>query len=452
GGGVYTSYSTNAEWTNNVVQENVANYGGGMAFVTEYALAVTNNTVVGNDGASDGGGLYLYGVHGAFSNNLVGYSADGDGLVVDDSDSAANSTFTYNDWYNNVSDDASGYVTSADLATMAGNIFLDPDLYDYTVDGDCTNDVLLPNGTSPLINAGDPALSDPDGSISDIGAYGGPGSQIEDADGDGYASAIDCDDADASINPGATEIVGDGIDQDCDGVDLTAADLDVDGDGHNTDAVAGGTDCDDNNASVNPDATEVWYDGIDQNCDGNDADQDGDSWDVTQDCTDTDPSIFPGAAEIPYDGIDNDCDSDTTDTDIDGDGYDAEEVGGDDCDDDDANINPGEEETWYDGIDQDCSGGSDDDQDGDGHDAASAGGDDCNDLDGTKITPEDCGIGSDDTGDTGTDTGPDIGGNPDDSGDGKTDDGGCGCDTGSPAAVALPALLLAGAMVRRRRG
>ena len=39
----------------------------------------------------------------------------------------------------------------------------------------------------------------------------------------------------------------------------------------------GGGDCDDTDASVNTAATEVWYDGVDQNCDGSsDYDKDGD--------------------------------------------------------------------------------------------------------------------------------------------------------------------------------
>ena len=49
---------------------------------------------------------------------------------------------------------------------------------------------------------------------------------------EGYvAEAGDCDDADSNVYPGATEIPNDGIDQDCNGSDLTTGMTDSDGDG-----------------------------------------------------------------------------------------------------------------------------------------------------------------------------------------------------------------------------
>lgn len=42
-----------------------------------------------------------------------------------------------------------------------------------------------------------------------------------DADGDGYAAGIDCDDNNPAVYPGAPETKHDGIDQDCNGYDLT---------------------------------------------------------------------------------------------------------------------------------------------------------------------------------------------------------------------------------------
>ncbi|MFN7144873.1 MAG: MopE-related protein, partial [Myxococcota bacterium] len=128
---------------------------------------------------------------------------------------------------------------------------------------------------------------------------------------------------------------------------------------------------------------EVWYDGVDQDCDGNDADQDGDGYAAASaggdDCDDLDAAIHRGATESWYDGVDQDCDG--NDTDRDGDGHAATLAGGDDCDDADAATYAGAAEVWYDGVDQGCDGGEDFDQDGDGELAAVGGGGDCDDTD-----------------------------------------------------------------------
>jgi len=222
-----------------------------------------------------------------------------------------------------------------------------------------------------------------------------------DVDGDGYddnsstCGGTDCDDSDRTVNPGATEIAYDGVDQDCDGADLT----DVDGDGiDGPSAYATGVDCDDYEATTYPGATDTWYDGADSDCGGED-DYDADA---------------DGYVPTGYGGL--------ATTNVTGSGA----LPDGDCDDTDSSVNPGEVEVPYDGIDQDCSGADLDDQDGDGYaGTAASGGTDCDDFDADTHpgatetadgTDEDC----DGTVDDGTSW-------YDDDGDGYTEAGG-DCD------------------------
>jgi len=223
-----------------------------------------------------------------------------------------------------------------------------------------------------------------------------------DGDNDGYASTAvgggDCDDSDATVNPGATETWYDSIDSDCDG----ASDEDQDGDGYEQ-----ADDCDDTDASIHPDAVESAFDGVDQDCDGLDLDLDGDGYigsyttgdgttpltnpaEGEADCLPGDPAVNPGAEEVWYDGLDQDCAGDD-DYDQDGDGDRSEvedpEGMGMDCDDTDPEISSLAEEVWYDGIDQNCDERSDFDADQDDFDAAAYGGEDCDDTNDT-VNPD----------------------------------------------------------------
>jgi hypothetical protein len=125
----------------------------------------------------------------------------------------------------------------------------------YTVgQGDCddTRAEVHPDAPDSL----DGVDTDCDGLTDDDGL-------AADDDGDGVTVAqLDCDDQDISISSTSPELADDGIDQDCDGVDL----YDVDADGHPSPA-AGGGDCDDGNDTVHPDADEL-CDGLDNDCDG----------------------------------------------------------------------------------------------------------------------------------------------------------------------------------------
>ncbi len=140
---------------------------------------------------------------------------------------------------------------------------------------------------------------------------------------------------------------------------------DEDGDGHDTIA-ANGDDCDDTDASVNPDEEEEWYNDIDNDCSGgSDWDQDADGYETDAhnsnpeagggDCQDINADYYPGAPDTAYDGADTDCGG-GDDYDQDADGYRSSDFGaGSDCDDYDPAINLEGTETLN-GKDDDCDG------------------------------------------------------------------------------------------------
>jgi Putative metal-binding motif/FG-GAP repeat len=295
---------------------------------------------------------------------------------------------------------------------------------------------------------------------------------FKDSDGDGYGDnneqelacdaptgyvslRTDCDDSTARAFPGATEYC-DEIDNDCDGTvdegsayDSTAWYKDADGDGYGTPLalrdsceqpegyVEDDTDCDDQNADVNPGTDEICdEDDVDEDCDetadDDDSsvvglltwylDSDGDGFGtndttsvlcnqpsgyttVGDDCDDAAPTVNPDNAEICGDSVDNNCDGSIDEEtapylitwyrDSDSDGYGASSSGtrtactqpsgyvatDDDCNDSSSSISPGASETWYDGADKDCDEGNDYDADGDDHTSADYSGDDCDDSD-----------------------------------------------------------------------
>ena len=105
-------------------------------------------------------------------------------------------------------------------------------------------------------------------------------------------------------------------------IDKSSVYADADGDGYGDSAVSLeycfapddyvfiGGDCDDSEAMINPSASEIIGNDIDENCDGviPSLDEDGDGYDSYEDCDDSDPSINSGMPEVCFDGVDNDCD------------------------------------------------------------------------------------------------------------------------------------------------
>ena len=175
-------------------------------------------------------------------------------------------------------EDTDGNMATAEAAFSV----VSPDDYDFDGDGYSVNGGDC-NDSNDTIYPGAPEICDGlDNDCSEHTAID-VGSECYDDDGDGYCEAppclntenteIDCDDTNVDIAPYAEEVVN-GLDDDCDGIiDEGTAVYDDDGDGFCesppcVNAKGRGSDCDDDDWSINPDEVEDCATEADDNCDG----------------------------------------------------------------------------------------------------------------------------------------------------------------------------------------
>ena len=341
----------------------------------------------------------------------------------DDCDGLVDDGFTIAVYFRDADGDGFGDITDPGLRTC------NRPASSVTVTGDCNdaNPDIKPSATE---NPGDDIDANCDGNELCFADFDDDGYRTSTATPvatsncllAGYANAAmpagDCDDTRASVSPGATEVVADGRDNDCDGAELCFAD--ADGDGYRSEATISSAnlscsdageassavplgDCADNDPTRHPGLADT-CDDIDNDCDAlvdedvsvlTFPDLDGDGYgDATAvgtfecllisgistnnlDCNDAVSTAFPGGIEVTGDGIDGDCDttelcyrdqdrdgyrSNTatilsfTDTDCSDPGEALSTMQAGDCNDQTSALNPSRPEICSDGFDNNCNG------------------------------------------------------------------------------------------------
>ena len=149
---------------NMVMTNNTAGDDGGAVYVRAGDVNITNVMMDGNDGP-DAGAMSVKGSTVTVTNTILSDNSGGPALYVEDTEDGPGSITVR---YSNLNGNSSVVSGLDDPRGSDGNIDENP-RYDSSA-----GDFSL-TSSSPCVDAGDPDLRDPDGSRSDMGAYGGPG-------------------------------------------------------------------------------------------------------------------------------------------------------------------------------------------------------------------------------------------------------------------------------------
>ena len=290
GGGIYCHASSSPTIANCTISENTVDVGGGFYCINS-SPTITNCTITGNSGT--GAGIYCNEgsptiANCTISDNIAPDSHDdGGGLwfcsytpaiincTISGNSSGRNGGGIYCEWLSGLT--ITNCTISENTASKGGGIYSDtaypsitncilwgnsaptgPDVYYYSSSfppeitysdvqggwpgaGNIDANPLFVGGGDYHLNSGSPCIDAGNASFlydddcfppsmgttrNDMGTYGGPLAcdwiSCQDADGDGFhdqaCGGTDCDDSDPDINPDAGETCGNGIDDDCDGL------------------------------------------------------------------------------------------------------------------------------------------------------------------------------------------------------------------------------------------
>lgn len=162
----------------------------------------SGNLVVGNEAATIGGGVCVYELGANLGNPRIVNNVIAFNTVTDPVDGVLlgagfasyaltapvvlNNAIVHNEGpgvhlttgtdfrYNLMDDNTTVYAGPRDPTSTTGFLTGDPRFLSLSDDGDWRNDDWRLRGNSPMIDAGDPTITDLDGTRSDIGADGGP--------------------------------------------------------------------------------------------------------------------------------------------------------------------------------------------------------------------------------------------------------------------------------------